>query len=123
MEMGKPERGEERRSRRWKQRSSPESRTIDMDENLLETLEKLLERIKINSQINKGEYSWEFYIDSGKLLQLINPNEFSIFILKKEQRVIFEEKTEETLENLKQKMANFAKERDWDRFHSPRNLL
>lgn len=94
-----------------------------MDENLLETLEKLLERIKINSQINKGEYSWEFYIDSGKLLQLINPNEFSIFILKKEQRVIFEEKTEETLENLKQKMANFAKERDWDRFHSPRNLL
>lgn len=28
-----------------------------------------------------------------------------------------------TLEDLKQKMAEFAKERDWDRFHSPRNLL
>ncbi|KAL2530116.1 NTP Pyrophosphohydrolase MazG-related [Forsythia ovata] len=28
-----------------------------------------------------------------------------------------------TLEELKEKMANFAKERDWDQFHSPRNLL
>ncbi|XP_058093512.1 uncharacterized protein LOC131239699 [Magnolia sinica] len=28
-----------------------------------------------------------------------------------------------TLEELKQKMADFAKERDWDQFHSPRNLL
>ncbi|XP_077229476.1 uncharacterized protein LOC143862334 [Tasmannia lanceolata] len=28
-----------------------------------------------------------------------------------------------TLEELKKKMAEFAKERDWDRFHSPRNLL
>ncbi|KAL2531020.1 dCTP pyrophosphatase 1 [Forsythia ovata] len=28
-----------------------------------------------------------------------------------------------TLEDLKEKMANFAKERDWDQFHSPRNLL
>ena len=28
-----------------------------------------------------------------------------------------------TLGLLKQKMADFAKERDWDRFHSPRNLL
>ncbi|KAE8699564.1 dCTP pyrophosphatase 1 [Hibiscus syriacus] len=27
------------------------------------------------------------------------------------------------LDILKQKMANFAKERDWDQFHSPRNLL
>ncbi|GMI76209.1 hypothetical protein like AT3G25400 [Hibiscus trionum] len=28
-----------------------------------------------------------------------------------------------SLHLLKQKMADFAKERDWDRFHSPRNLL
>ncbi|XP_073049367.1 uncharacterized protein [Primulina eburnea] len=28
-----------------------------------------------------------------------------------------------TLDDLKNKMANFAKERDWDQFHSPRNLL
>ncbi|XP_077211020.1 uncharacterized protein LOC143846470 [Tasmannia lanceolata] len=28
-----------------------------------------------------------------------------------------------TLEDLKKKMAEFAKERDWDQFHSPRNLL
>ncbi|KAL4201156.1 hypothetical protein AMTRI_Chr02g257160 [Amborella trichopoda] len=28
-----------------------------------------------------------------------------------------------TLEVLKGKMADFAKERDWDQFHSPRNLL
>lgn len=28
-----------------------------------------------------------------------------------------------TLEDLKQKMAEFAKERNWDQFHSPRNLL
>ncbi|CAJ1778629.1 unnamed protein product [Sphenostylis stenocarpa] len=28
-----------------------------------------------------------------------------------------------TLNTLKQLMAQFAKERDWDRFHSPRNLL
>ncbi|XP_014497302.1 dCTP pyrophosphatase 1 [Vigna radiata var. radiata] len=28
-----------------------------------------------------------------------------------------------TLDTLKQLMAQFAKERDWDRFHSPRNLL
>ncbi|KAK6238812.1 hypothetical protein QUC31_004281 [Theobroma cacao] len=28
-----------------------------------------------------------------------------------------------SLDLLKQKMANFAKERDWDQFHSPRNLL
>ncbi|KAK8611698.1 hypothetical protein V6N13_131742 [Hibiscus sabdariffa] len=28
-----------------------------------------------------------------------------------------------SLDLLKQKMADFAKERDWDRFHSPRNLL
>ncbi|KAL8162901.1 hypothetical protein V2J09_014390 [Rumex salicifolius] len=28
-----------------------------------------------------------------------------------------------TLEELKTKMADFAKERDWDQFHSPRNLL
>ncbi|KAF3780815.1 dCTP pyrophosphatase 1 [Nymphaea thermarum] len=28
-----------------------------------------------------------------------------------------------TLEELRKKMAEFAKERDWDRFHSPRNLL
>ncbi|CAA3032687.1 dCTP pyrophosphatase 1-like [Olea europaea subsp. europaea] len=28
-----------------------------------------------------------------------------------------------TLEELKEKMAIFAKERDWDQFHSPRNLL
>ncbi|KAK2971398.1 hypothetical protein RJ640_025348 [Escallonia rubra] len=28
-----------------------------------------------------------------------------------------------TLDLLKMKMADFAKERDWDRFHSPRNLL
>ncbi|KAL2336727.1 hypothetical protein Fmac_011173 [Flemingia macrophylla] len=28
-----------------------------------------------------------------------------------------------TLDMLKQLMAEFAKERDWDRFHSPRNLL
>lgn len=28
-----------------------------------------------------------------------------------------------TLEELKKKMADFAKERDWDQFHSPRNLL
>ncbi|XP_074320690.1 uncharacterized protein LOC141657380 [Silene latifolia] len=28
-----------------------------------------------------------------------------------------------TLEALKTKMADFARERDWDQFHSPRNLL
>ncbi|KAF9688332.1 hypothetical protein SADUNF_Sadunf02G0186500 [Salix dunnii] len=28
-----------------------------------------------------------------------------------------------TLEDLEKKMAGFAKERDWDQFHSPRNLL
>nr|XP_027120220.1 dCTP pyrophosphatase 1-like [Coffea arabica] len=28
-----------------------------------------------------------------------------------------------TLDELKEKMADFAKERDWDQFHSPRNLL
>lgn len=28
-----------------------------------------------------------------------------------------------TLDELKKKMADFAKERDWDQFHSPRNLL
>lgn len=28
-----------------------------------------------------------------------------------------------TLEDLRRKMAEFAKERDWDQFHSPRNLL
>uniref|UniRef100_A0A2C9UTX6 dCTP pyrophosphatase 1 n=1 Tax=Manihot esculenta TaxID=3983 RepID=A0A2C9UTX6_MANES len=28
-----------------------------------------------------------------------------------------------SLDLLRQKMAEFAKERDWDRFHSPRNLL
>ncbi|XP_042513609.1 dCTP pyrophosphatase 1-like [Macadamia integrifolia] len=28
-----------------------------------------------------------------------------------------------TLEELKKKMADFARERDWDQFHSPRNLL
>ncbi|KZV34838.1 hypothetical protein F511_00740 [Dorcoceras hygrometricum] len=28
-----------------------------------------------------------------------------------------------TLDDLKIKMANFARERDWDQFHSPRNLL
>ncbi|XP_072950579.1 uncharacterized protein [Typha angustifolia] len=28
-----------------------------------------------------------------------------------------------TLDDLKKKMADFAKERDWEQFHSPRNLL
>lgn len=28
-----------------------------------------------------------------------------------------------TLDELKKKMAEFARERDWDQFHSPRNLL
>ncbi|KAF8364807.1 hypothetical protein HHK36_013141 [Tetracentron sinense] len=28
-----------------------------------------------------------------------------------------------TLEELKKKLAKFAKDRDWDQFHSPRNLL
>lgn len=28
-----------------------------------------------------------------------------------------------TLELLRQKMADFAKERDWGQYHSPRNLL
>ncbi|OAY66449.1 dCTP pyrophosphatase 1-like [Ananas comosus] len=28
-----------------------------------------------------------------------------------------------TLDDLKNKMADFARERDWDQFHSPRNLL
>lgn len=28
-----------------------------------------------------------------------------------------------TLEHLGKRMAEFAKERDWDQFHSPRNLL
>ncbi|XP_057950453.1 uncharacterized protein LOC131145423 [Malania oleifera] len=34
-----------------------------------------------------------------------------------------ERKEEVTLEELKKKMADFARERDWDQFHSPRNLL
>lgn len=33
------------------------------------------------------------------------------------------EKSAVTLEDLKRKMAEFARERDWDQFHSPRNLL
>lgn len=28
-----------------------------------------------------------------------------------------------TLEELRERMAAFARERDWDQFHSPRNLL
>ncbi|XP_078433403.1 uncharacterized protein LOC144704752 [Wolffia australiana] len=28
-----------------------------------------------------------------------------------------------TLDELRKRMADFAKERDWDQFHSPRNLL
>ncbi|KAG0464164.1 hypothetical protein HPP92_020233 [Vanilla planifolia] len=28
-----------------------------------------------------------------------------------------------TLEDLRKKMADFVKERDWDKFHSPRNVL
>ncbi|XVF37870.1 hypothetical protein REPUB_Repub20aG0048300 [Reevesia pubescens] len=35
----------------------------------------------------------------------------------------FLEKQGVTLEELKKKTAEFAKERDWDQFHSPRNLL
>lgn len=38
-----------------------------------------------------------------------------MFSLKKKKGV--------TLDDLKKKMADFAKERDWDQFHSPRNLL
>ncbi|CAL9118918.1 unnamed protein product [Musa textilis] len=36
-----------------------------------------------------------------------------------------EEEEEEgvTLESLRRKMADFARERDWEQFHSPRNLL
>ncbi|KAK8548346.1 hypothetical protein V6N13_054850 [Hibiscus sabdariffa] len=33
------------------------------------------------------------------------------------------EKEGVSLEELKKKMAEFSKERDWDQFHSPRNLL
>ena len=33
------------------------------------------------------------------------------------------EKEGVTLEELKKNMAEFARERDWDQFHSPRNLL
>ncbi|XP_051133403.1 uncharacterized protein LOC127253034 [Andrographis paniculata] len=28
-----------------------------------------------------------------------------------------------SLDDLKERMANFAKERDWDKFHTPRNVL
>jgi hypothetical protein len=28
-----------------------------------------------------------------------------------------------TLEELRKKMADFARERDWEQYHSPRNLL
>lgn len=34
-----------------------------------------------------------------------------------------EEMTSVTLDLLKKKMDDFAKERDWEKFHSPRNLL
>ncbi|EHA8587631.1 dCTP pyrophosphatase 1 [Cocos nucifera] len=34
-----------------------------------------------------------------------------------------EEGASVTLDDLKKKMAEFARERDWDQFHSPRNLL
>ncbi|XP_052207904.1 uncharacterized protein LOC127811774 [Diospyros lotus] len=34
-----------------------------------------------------------------------------------------EEAAAVTLNELKTKMADFARERDWDQFHSPRNLL
>ncbi|CAK9309865.1 unnamed protein product [Citrullus colocynthis] len=34
-----------------------------------------------------------------------------------------EEEGSVSLEALRMKMAEFAKERNWDRFHSPRNLL
>lgn len=37
--------------------------------------------------------------------------------------VLEKEKEGVSLEDLKNKMADFAKERDWDQFHSPRNLL
>jgi hypothetical protein len=30
---------------------------------------------------------------------------------------------EVTLEALRQRLRNFAKERDWDQFHTPRNLI
>jgi len=30
--------------------------------------------------------------------------------------------TTDSLENLNQNIANFAKERDWDQFHNPKNL-
>lgn len=30
---------------------------------------------------------------------------------------------EVTLETLRRKMSEFARERDWEQFHSPRNLL
>lgn len=33
------------------------------------------------------------------------------------------EKKSVSLEDLKTKMADFAKDRDWDQFHTPRNLL
>ncbi|XP_050364909.1 uncharacterized protein LOC126783477 [Argentina anserina] len=35
----------------------------------------------------------------------------------------FSEAESVTLDLLKKKMADFAKERNWDQFHSPRNLL
>ncbi|XP_062023209.1 uncharacterized protein LOC133739449 [Rosa rugosa] len=35
----------------------------------------------------------------------------------------FSEAESVTLDLLKKKMAEFARERDWDKFHSPRNLL
>ena len=34
-----------------------------------------------------------------------------------------EEEEGVTLESLRRKMAEFARERDWEQFHSPRNLL
>jgi len=39
------------------------------------------------------------------------------------KKMQMEERESVSLDDLKTKMADFAKERDWDQFHTPRNLL
>ena len=39
------------------------------------------------------------------------------------EKAVGEAAPDVTLEELRKRMADFARERDWEQFHSPRNLL
>jgi len=66
------------------------------------------------------------YIIFGCLLVIINLGRLSFSWCcrgRREGRKMAGVEARVSLEDLKKKMADFAKERDWDQFHSPRNLL